>query len=581
MNGSLYSTHRLEKARVIAFGRYTPNHPILGERTQPPEHKTEVNELSLSKQALIWLAGLAFILAACAPATVSKPTSDDHEPAHKARAAQLMRYLDLVAIEYGKAVSNGQVQSQKELDEALMFQNNALRAYTDLQEVLETRNTAVSAKAGQRLAGLGDQLAAAAGSGPAASAAEIQESVAAIAQDLAAAMPAEWTVSSGSADFEVIAGLLEQVADAVKRGDYQQAEASRLEAYAVLESGPEARLIIAAPQAGLHIEDLFWNGQENPPGLAYLIQQGAPPAEIVASLQALQTELTQVETLLSTRSAPLAVAANAGIIVFREGLEAVLILASLLGSLKLAERRRYRRPIVGGAGLALLASLATWFLARGVLLSLARYGEKLEAVVSLVAIGMLLLITNWFFYKSYWNEWLASMHARKQRLLSREAGLLLGLLALGFATVYREGFEAVLFLQALVLEGGQALVLVGVGVGLLVTGLVGLATFRLQVRLPYKTMLVVTGVLIGGVLLVMVGKTAHVMQLIGWLPTSLIGSISLPYWFGTWFGVYPTWEGVGLQLAAAIFVIGSYFLAEKVRKRRIFSQARLSQEHQP
>jgi high-affinity iron transporter len=108
-----------------------------------------------------------------------------------------------------------------------------------------------------------------------------------------------------------------------------------------------------------------------------------------------------------------------------------------------------------------------------------------------------------------------------------------------------------------------------------------LATFRLQVRLPYKTMLVVTGVLIGGVLLVMVGKTAHVMQLIGWLPTSLIGSISLPYWFGTWFGVYPTWEGVGLQLAAAIFVICSYFLAEKVRKRRIFSQARLSQEHQP
>jgi high-affinity iron transporter len=96
---------------------------------------------------------------------------------------------------------------------------------------------------------------------------------------------------------------------------------------------------------------------------------------------------------------------------------------------------------------------------------------------------------------------------------------------------------------------------------------VGWFTFKLQSRLPYKRMLVVTGVLIGAVLLVMVGNTAHVMQVVGWLPIHPLRWLTFPYWSGLWFGLYPTWEGIGLQAAAALFVGGSYFLAEQVQKR--------------
>jgi high-affinity iron transporter len=264
----------------------------------------------------------------------------------------------------------------------------------------------------------------------------------------------------------------------------------------------------------------------------------------------------------------LAVASNAGIIVFREGLEAVIILASLMGSMKAGEGRKFRPAMWWGAGLALLATAATWMLARSLLLMLARYGEKLEAVVSLVALGMLLLITNWFFHKSYWNDWIASFHARKKRLFSGEAGLALGLVTLGFTSVYREGFETVLFLQALVLEAGPGQVFAGVACGLAATLLVGWITFKMQNRLPYKDMLVITGVLIGGVLLVMVGKTVHVLQVVGWLPTGAIAGLGLPYWLGMWFGLYPTWIGLAAQVAAGGFVLGSYYVAEGLRRRR-------------
>jgi high-affinity iron transporter len=208
----------------------------------------------------------------------------------------------------------------------------------------------------------------------------------------------------------------------------------------------------------------------------------------------------------------------------------------------------------------------TWLLAHGILTALARFGENLEAIVSLIAIGVLLLITNWFFHQLYWTDWLARFHSQKRRLLSGENGLMFGLLMLGFTSVYREGFETVLFLQALVLEGGMAIVLGGVAIGMAATVLIGIITFAVQARLPYKKMLIATGIMISGVLLVMVGNTVHVLQVVGWLPIHPITHLPLPYWTGVWFGLFPTWEGILLQTAAAIFVIGSYYLAEWQKK---------------
>jgi high-affinity iron transporter len=47
-----------------------------------------------------------------------------------------------------------------------------------------------------------------------------------------------------------------------------------------------------------------------------------------------------------------------------------------------------------------------------------------------------------------------------------------------------------------------------------------------------------------------------------------VEGLQLPYWAGLWFGVYPTWEGLTAQAAAATFVLGSYFAAEALRKRK-------------
>lgn len=76
-------------------------------------------------------------------------------------------------------------------------------------------------------------------------------------------------------------------------------------------------------------------------------------------------------------------------------------------------------------------------------------------------------------------------------------------------------------------------------------------------------MLVCTGVLLGGILLIMVGESVQEMQQAGWMQTTGIG-FSLPGWVGLWFSVFPNVQGLVAQGGAAILVIGSYYAAQYI-----------------
>src|SRR5690349_17648950 len=184
------------------------------------------------------------------------------------------------------------------------------------------------------------------------------------------------------------------------------------------------------------------------------------------------------------------IVANSAIIVFREGLEAVLIFAAITASFLGANKRR-RRPVVAGAAVAFGAAVVTWFVAQALLDVASPLGPRLEAITGFVAIVVLLIVLNWFVHKVYWSEWIGRHHRRRRQLLGTTgAGATLGLVLLGFTSVYREGFEVVLFLQNLDLRNGTDTVVEGIAIGLAATALVGLVTFWLHRRMPYKRMLV-------------------------------------------------------------------------------------------
>jgi high-affinity iron transporter len=478
------------------------------------------------------------------------------------RAGQLMRYLALVPVEYGRGVQGGKVIHDIEIQEARTFYEGALAAFADLELTLSARDATKTAQVDTQLKQIEGQIT------NVVEPSVLEGNVTEITNHLTSMIPQQWITLNSSADFDVINNVLDQVVQAVQAGQYNLAESARIEAYALLDSGVEQKLRGFAPDLALKVEAMFWQGDQEQVGLSTLIANKAKLAEVKAGVAALRSALSEAQTVLdNTKTAPEAVIGNAAIIVFREGLEAVVILASLLASLRSAEQKQWRRSIIIGAALSLLATALTWAVANSIIRQLAQFGEKLEAVLSIVAIAVLLLITNWFFHKTYWTGWMAELHSRKAQFLGGSVviGPSLGLVILGFTSIYREGFETVLFLQSLVLDAGMRIVLEGVGLGMIGVAVVGFLVFNLQMRLPYKSMLVVTGVLIGVVLLTMVGNTVHVLQAVGWLPITPINGLYLPYWMGRWFGFFATWQGVIAQIASAVFVVGSYVLAERMQ----------------
>ena len=260
------------------------------------------------------------------------------------------------------------------------------------------------------------------------------------------------------------------------------------------------------------------------------------------------------------------VVVDSAIIVFREGLEAVLIFAAVTASF-LGANRAKRPPVVAGAGVGLAAAVATWFVAQAILGLFSKHADVLQAITGLIAVVVLLVILNWFLHSIYWTGKIKRQHRRRRALLAGGSAATLGLVMLGFTSVYREGFEIVLFLQSLQLKAGTAAVAQGVAIGAGGTAVVGMLTFVLQRRLPYRKMLIVTGVMIGFVLVVMIGGTARTFQDLGWLPAHSLG-VALPDWMARWFEVVPTVETITVQVLAAVLVAGSYFLAEHLKVRR-------------
>src|SRR5712691_3997330 len=174
-----------------------------------------------------------------------------------------------------------------------------------------------------------------------------------------------------------------------------------------------------------------------------------------------------------------------GILVFREGLECILVLAAITASMTGA-KRAHRKPVAVGAGVAFAATLVTWFVAVRIVDSLSdnMRALDLQAATGLLAVVVLLVIMNWFFHKIYWGGWIRAHNRRRKALLENaraseisQSRLWWGLILLGFTSLYREGFEVVLFLQSYNLRLGSGVVLKGTLLGLMLTGMVAVLTF--------------------------------------------------------------------------------------------------------
>jgi high-affinity iron transporter len=374
-----------------------------------------------------------------------------------------------------------------------------------------------------------------------------------------------------------VRSLLGQSLAAAQNKQWRKAEQLRLDAYVNFDLEIEARTLPRDPALAIRAERAFLDGHQGDPGIKVALDARLAGEELASSYQRALDALEECSALVKVGLSPTAAMIGAIFIVAREGLEAVVILAALLAGLRGPENAGIRRRIGVGAWLALAATAVVFVASRTLLQGLSHYGETLEAVISIIAVVILLMVTNWVFHKYYWTGWNARLRdlsraAQKKRETRWESMALMGV---GFMTIFREGFETTLFMQSLILEAGMRPVLLGLALGGLFIAAVGFAVFSIGAKLPYRKMLVVTGGLVVFVLFTFIGSTVRLFQTVGWLPVHPVPGLELPAWMGVWLGLYPTWEGLLIPFGAFAYVGGMWLLVKFSAKRAQQREAKL------
>ncbi|WP_178021072.1 FTR1 family protein [uncultured Paenibacillus sp.] len=332
--------------------------------------------------------------------------------------------------------------------------------------------------------------------------------------------------------------LLREAGNAVDAGN-AEAAAGKMEEFIVLWPAVEGEVSVSSASVYASTENRMTEAQSDllsdPPDLA---QAGRVIGEMLADLEPVTAKTSYT-------------AWDAALVLLREGLEALLVLAALLAFAKRANQLAARRWIWAGAGtgLALSAGLA---LALTYLIAKAASGstrELFEGIIGLVAVVMMLAVGHFLHGKSNaqtWNDYIARQVGGALR-----RGSLWSLFALSGLAILREGAETAVFYIGMApsIEPGQLLTgMLGATAALAILGYV---VIRFSVKLPIKPFMLIASLFIYYLVIRFLGESLHALQVAGLLPVHR--AAWLPE--AGWIGAYPTWETFAPQCLLLLFIV--------------------------
>jgi FTR1 family protein len=279
----------------------------------------------------------------------------------------------------------------------------------------------------------------------------------------------------------------------------------------------------------------------------------AESRSLAGDFASLRAELGRADEFLARGGSFWFGATNSFLILVREGLEAVLLVGALLAYLAAsgASKRDRRRIWLGAAG-GITASIATWILAITVIPISGASRELVEGITALVAVCVLLYVSHWLFQKTYIHDWKAYLRDHLGSALTR--GSAAAMMGLSFAAVYREGFETVLFYQALLFDVGGRAVFAGFLPGVLVITAVGWAVIRAGVKLPLKRVFAVTNTILLYLAFVFLGKGVFNLQESGAFAAHPISWLPSHPALQQLLGFYPLVETILAQVVLAVLL---------------------------
>ena len=316
--------------------------------------------------------------------------------------------------------------------------------------------------------------------------------------------------------------------------------------------------------------------------LRNLLQQQATFQEVEGKTIEIRRGLDESERLVSGVGivAPAIAFSTSFSIIFREGLESALIIGAILTYLQASRNSRFKKHVYYGILIAVVATAATWFVAQYLIEISGANRELIEAIAGLSATAVLFWVSFWVLNKIETKKWIEFVKAKVWKATT--TGSVIVFVALAFFTVYREGFETVLFYQAMLsfAKYMELYVIAGLILGLAVIVGVAILINRLGRRLPLRALFALTMGIGAYMSIAFIGNAVRDLQELGIVATTpLVGIVPrLDINLATMTGIHPTLESVTAQIVLlAIYLVGSlYILVLKPRRQKAIENARKS-----
>lgn len=252
---------------------------------------------------------------------------------------------------------------------------------------------------------------------------------------------------------------------------------------------------------------------------------------------------------------------QSAVILLREGLEAMLVIAALAAYLTKAGGGHRVKSLYAGALAAIGVSIvAAWLFA---MLNSGQHSDLMEGVIILFAAALMLYVSGWLMVKQDPQGWKEYLAAKADNALAQDTAWAVA--ALSFLAVFREGAETVLFINALATtEGGWSVGLFG-GLAAATLGLAVLFYFinLIAQKIPLRPLFIVTSAFLFAMAIKFIGEAVQEFQEQSILPFTQVAGAD---WLSA-IGLNPTVEALSLQLLVILFALATYSLV--VRNNRL------------
>lgn len=272
--------------------------------------------------------------------------------------------------------------------------------------------------------------------------------------------------------------------------------------------------------------------------LVSLMKAGQPAERLQSEASALEQDLQKAVTMLGEgEETQWSLLLYSLMIIVREGLEALLIVAAIVAYM-VKNNHQDKLPLIRQSVIvALVASVITAVIFQLLFTNSGASRELLEGITMLIAVVMLFFMSYWLLSKVEARHWKAWLEGKLSHSLT--TGSLVGLWLTSFLAVYREGAETVLFYYALIGDAKDVAGHMAIGAGFVIGCVVLLAAWLVMrysvVRLPLKPFFMFTGSFMYLMAFVFAGK--GVLELVEgklFQPTLINGFPEI-----SWLGIYP------------------------------------------